>query len=773
MAIPKPEPRDWQLANAQELLATDREVLAMLRAAKKRVDTILADLPAGKQEIKRAQLEQTRARLLAEQATIFERLGDIVSARRARSASRSSGLSAAANEALLRAVGMGAQGQFLYKSSLEVSQRAIDAAMARMKLSALPLSRRIYNTSVWMGGRLGKLINETLATGLDAREFAKRARDWFNPNTPGGVRYAAMRLARTEINNAFHAMTAEKAANDPWINEVEWNLSKSHPKPDICNEVNADSPYPADRVPARPHPQCMCYITPKPIDEDEFIDRFVAGEYDDFLDKELEAAGWKEEHPEPPPPVAINSGPPSQSGPEPLRGDEAMASVPKGLFKRGSMKPKQRDALKIYESGWFIVIQNRLREQRVGTDLDDSINKKDDATIGLIDEAMEGSALPSDVEVWRGMFNARTVFGDRLDGDLTGMTWHDRGYGSTTTEEKITDLFITGTYETGAPPVPDSVKMKVLVKAGTKALATSNKDKGSKANGGQAEITLQHDTDWRIVQDNGVDENGVRNLVVEVQPHVERTESGEPDEGQDRTGTDDRAPEGQPGGGPEASSGTDRPVKVLTPQEAIFAQKWQQVSDPERRTGGLWSESFFGMQAIRNGMRNKRAGKDLFAGTDLRRGRYDVFRDRVNEDDDNSAPLYTEDDFRVDVDNSSNLWESKLENSPVFRKILWRGMRMDSSKMFQVGEEFSCDIASWTEDRGWASVYANTDDASTGHIGDVAVLLKMTGVKHSVDIDDLLGSSQRGSKEHIARGTYRVRKVTGKGRKFTVEIEEI
>lgn len=606
MAIPKPEPRDWQLANAQELLATDREVLAMLRAAKKRVDTILADLPAGKQEIKRAQLEQTRARLLAEQATIFERLGDIVSARRARSASRSSGLSAAANEALLRAVGMGAQGQFLYKSSLEVSQRAIDAAMARMKLSALPLSRRIYNTSVWMGGRLGKLINETLATGLDAREFAKRARDWFNPNTPGGVRYAAMRLARTEINNAFHAMTAEKAANDPWINEVEWNLSKSHPKPDICNEVNADSPYPADRVPARPHPQCMCYITPKPIDEDEFIDRFVAGEYDDFLDKELEAAGWKEEHPEPPPPVAINSGPPSQSGPEPLRGDEAMASVPKGLFKRGSMKPKQRDALKIYESGWFIVIQNRLREQRVGTDLDDSINKKDDATIGLIDEAMEGSALPSDVEVWRGMFNARTVFGDRLDGDLTGMTWHDRGYGSTTTEEKITDLFITGTYETGAPPVPDSVKMKVLVKAGTKALATSNKDKGSKANGGQAEITLQHDTDWRIVQDNGVDENGVRNLVVEVQPHVERTESGQPDEGQDRTGTDDRAPEGQPGGGPEGTR-FDRSLRdllgreeVLAPEAKEFAKRLEYVDE---KTGIIVTVSDAGLSTPEIGQR--------------------------------------------------------------------------------------------------------------------------------------------------------------------------
>lgn len=299
MAQPAPKPTEWQIANAQELQVTDRQVLAMLRAAKRNVDRILADLPAGQQQIKRAQLESTRARLLAEQASVFERLGDIVAARRARAASRSAGLSAAVDRALLDAVGHGAEGQFLYESALQVGQRQIDAALARMKHSQLPLSKRIYNTSVWMGGRLGQLINTTLATSLNAKEFAAKARDWFNPNTPGGVRYAALRLARTEINNAFHAMTAEKAARDPWITEVEWNLSKSHPKPDICNEVHADSPFPADKVPARPHPQCMCYITPKPIEEDEFIDRFLKGEYDDFLDKELADAGWAPEEPEP------------------------------------------------------------------------------------------------------------------------------------------------------------------------------------------------------------------------------------------------------------------------------------------------------------------------------------------------------------------------------------------------------------------------------------------------------------------------------------------
>lgn len=404
MAIPKPDPRDWQIANAQELQATDKEVLQLLRASKRRVDEILATLPTGKQEIRRAQLEQTRARLLAEQATVFERLGDVVAARRARSASRSARLSAAADAALLSLVGRDAQGQYLYDSALEVGQRAIDAAMARMRFSQLPLSRRIYNTSVWMGGRLGKLINETLASGLNAAEFAKRARDWFNPNTPGGVRYAAMRLARTEINNAFHSMSAAKYADTPWINEVEWNLSKSHPKKDICNEVHALSPYRADRVPARPHPQCMCYITPKPVDEDEFIDRFIAGEYDDYLDKELAANGWEEPEaaPQPaitpmvqaPPPTLTPPAwtPPNTGGPElsddaweqlSKRMDELKNAPPQLPVKKRRVKPADRPNEAALPGRARVKAPAEESEQvrQLGYRISDKINKRMQAKI--------------------------------------------------------------------------------------------------------------------------------------------------------------------------------------------------------------------------------------------------------------------------------------------------------------------------------------------------------------------------------------------------------
>lgn len=308
----------------------------MLRDASKAVNAQLAALVAKDDPrmgagLRRAQLEQTRSLLLAQQAKVFERLGDIVAARRASAASRSARLSAAGDALLLAKVGKGAEGQYLYQSALNVSQRAIDAALARMRLSALPLSRRIYQSQVWMDGRLGKLINETLASGLDAREFARKARDWFAPNTPGGVRYASLRLARTEINNSFHAISAEKYATTPWINKVEWHLSGSHATPDECNVLAAESPYEADDSPARPHPQCLCYITPVSEDEDAFVENFLKGDYDDYLDEELEKSGWQV--PEPKQVTAPSPAKPRKVVSSPSNQEQSGRATPKNIKK--------------------------------------------------------------------------------------------------------------------------------------------------------------------------------------------------------------------------------------------------------------------------------------------------------------------------------------------------------------------------------------------------------------------------------------------------------
>lgn len=309
MAIPKPQPKDWLAAAADELRQGDRAVLTLLQESYRNVNTILKGLPdtpdaAFGNLIYRAQLERTRRELLDEQAKLFDKLGDKTSARRLRSASRAAKLSAASDAALLNLVGQDEEGKRLYDGAKITAQRTVETLLARAKLSAVPLSERIYNTKSWMNKRLDRLIAQTMAGGLNASKFAKVARDWFSPSVPGGTRYAAMRLARTEINNAFHATSIVYAQDKPWVSQMEWHLSKSHPKPDACNTVAAASPYDVYAVPRKPHPQCMCYVTEVTPSEDEWIDRFVNGEFNDYLDGELakadEALGIKPTTPKAP-----------------------------------------------------------------------------------------------------------------------------------------------------------------------------------------------------------------------------------------------------------------------------------------------------------------------------------------------------------------------------------------------------------------------------------------------------------------------------------------
>lgn len=297
-AVPKPEPKDWLTAAADELRLGDKATLALLQEAYREVNKTLKTLPTTPDAafgnlIYRAQLERVRKQILQHQADLFDKLGDVVSARRLRSASRAAKLSAASDAALLRLVGEGAAGQRLYEGANITAQRTVETILARQGLSKVPLAERIYKTSAWMNKRLDRLITSTMAQGLNAKRFAKVARDWFSPSVPGGTRYAAMRLARTEINNAFHATSIDYARSKPWVSQMDWNLSKSHPKPDKCNIYAEESPWDVHLIPPKPHPQCMCYVTEVTPSEDDWIDRFVAGEFDDYLDEELAAADAK------------------------------------------------------------------------------------------------------------------------------------------------------------------------------------------------------------------------------------------------------------------------------------------------------------------------------------------------------------------------------------------------------------------------------------------------------------------------------------------------
>jgi hypothetical protein len=173
---------------------------------------------------------------------------------------------------------------------LSSANRNIDALLARVLNTRQTLSQSVYRNNALTKGWIERAVNSALARGATVNELANEVKGMINPNTKGGVSYAAKRLARTEINNAYHAQSIDSARDKPWANGMRWRLSNSHPKPDNCNlyaEVDngiGRGVWPVDRVPGKPHPQCLCYVVPDLVSVAEFNRNFRNGVYDAWMD---------------------------------------------------------------------------------------------------------------------------------------------------------------------------------------------------------------------------------------------------------------------------------------------------------------------------------------------------------------------------------------------------------------------------------------------------------------------------------------------------------
>jgi len=111
---------------------------------------------------------------------------------------------------------------------------------------------------VWLQKQLKNAAPETIAKKVE--KYIKKRQ-----------KYNAMRVARTEIQRAWRVTYVNQAKQLPFVKGIKWNLSKSHPKKDICDELARANPvglgpgvYPPDAVPfggMPAHPHCLCYLT--------------------------------------------------------------------------------------------------------------------------------------------------------------------------------------------------------------------------------------------------------------------------------------------------------------------------------------------------------------------------------------------------------------------------------------------------------------------------------------------------------------------------------
>lgn len=169
------------------------------------------------------------------------------------------------------------------------AKAGLQAVLAKAR-NNIPLSTQVYRTQALATGLVTRKVNTGLLLGKAAKEIAKDVAKLIKPGVAGGVSYAAFRLARTEINNAYKTAQETRHEGEPWNKGMRWNLSKSHPGRDECDEYAeaddyglGDGVYPFGKRPLS-HPNCLCYMTVETVEEDEFIDRFMAGEYNRHID---------------------------------------------------------------------------------------------------------------------------------------------------------------------------------------------------------------------------------------------------------------------------------------------------------------------------------------------------------------------------------------------------------------------------------------------------------------------------------------------------------
>lgn len=293
-----PEPSEWLSRQLRTTQALDREVLAILQQSRRDINKMLREIegrPGVGAAVRREQLILVRRNLLREQAALWRKLGNVIGARRLEAAANAIKLGQMIDNVLLGTFGGLKDGakiaEAIAGAEMDYAERSLDRMISRVQGdSYVPLSDRVYNSSVSFGQTIDRKINSALTRGLSAREFAREISDFVNPNTPGGLRYAAFRLARTEINNAAHAVTIGAQQDKPWVESMRWRLSSSHPKPDDCDRLakggrKGDGVYPKAEVPKKPHPQCFCFATPETPSDEEFLDALVGGNYDAYLSR--------------------------------------------------------------------------------------------------------------------------------------------------------------------------------------------------------------------------------------------------------------------------------------------------------------------------------------------------------------------------------------------------------------------------------------------------------------------------------------------------------
>lgn len=490
LAYPEGMPTSPLITYLRIQQATDRQVLAALRISATSVSNELRRLQSrtgAGSVVRREQLLRSQAAIQRELEVLYTRVGDIVKAQSAGAAAAGAESILSSSESLLKNVLSQSDYDYLMRSARASAEQSLEVLRQRVSGSSyVPLAESVWDNQARANSQVQNIINSALARGASAAELARDVRAFVNPNTPGGLRYASMRLARTELNNAFHAAQVKQAQEEPWTTGVKWHLSGSHPVPDACNDYaekshTKDGPagvWDPEDVPAKPHPNCLCYTTPVTDDPEEFINKYLSGHYDSYLEEQGLPSIAAEA------PVSVQPNFPALADPGALR------NTYRGLERQrpgGLYGYSNAPGVEWYKGYGFTPMNSFLR---TGKAVDSAglpaPTAKVKSSITSMDSAFKKSsvALPEDTTVLRGLTNLD------VSGFTAGEYIVEAGYSSTTMAKDIAERFSRGTLSGSGQG--EGWIVEIMVPKGTRALVPGN------VTGEEYELILARNSRFKI-----------------------------------------------------------------------------------------------------------------------------------------------------------------------------------------------------------------------------------------------------------------------------------
>lgn len=140
--------------------------------------------------------------------------------------------------------------------------------------------RRYHTIKVQKSGKKKDVVTWRRRRIIDGKvRFIEEPLEKVGMGVYRSARKNALRVARTEINSAYHKARNERWQNEPFVIGQYIHVSPQHNIDDICNDL--EGRYPKDYVWISWHPQCICTSDPITIqgeEKKEFYKRLMAGE---------------------------------------------------------------------------------------------------------------------------------------------------------------------------------------------------------------------------------------------------------------------------------------------------------------------------------------------------------------------------------------------------------------------------------------------------------------------------------------------------------------